>query len=446
MSPPPQDGQSARVRSLARGLWRALASVELLVGIGGVLIVTAVLIAAVPALRPGFGLGDGIGASRAAWDAFHPVAAWALRGLLAAASLASLVRLADTLWPTLVTGHRVTHAFQVQGDADSGDRIWAHLVGGLARNGWVLASHSGGQDERYALALQPFRRRVWAASLYLGLILLIMSLSAMWRYGAAASSPYLVLGQTTWVATPVAKQVELVELDLLFEPQQELGILAARVTLTEAEGTTRQLRVRPNRLAQTRGWWVSIASHAPAARIVVLDRHGAGLEVYPMVGSQPADLVQRVALVGHEEQLLAAPEANLLIRVLGVGAGEGLCCIHVQALDGRQGALLAEAFVYQPTDLSVGEVTLRVTPERAVALRFYRAPGLGLAALAAALILCGAIGHVVAPPRRAEISLAYSADLGGWVVVLAASSRPKRSHWFVALSDAVRAELESSAS
>jgi hypothetical protein len=431
-----------RLSGLPLALWRVLASAELLLGAGALLCLCLLAMAALPALRPGVPQTLAPIATYPAWEALHPGAGWALRALMAALALACLVRLADGLLPMWQASGAAMPVLEVAGDAAEGERLWERVRTSLARQGYLLMSMPGGDEGRCALAVRPLAHRLAAASLYLGLLLLLAAGAALWRQGWVSVSSPLVLGEPVALGPPVALKVELQELQLLHEPEGGLRLAGAIIGLARPEGETSSLALVAGRVTHYAGRWISISKELPAARFAVLDAAQGDLELYPMVGSLPAALVQRVAFRAQEEYLLAAPDANLLIRATYVGDTELSCCLQVQALDGRDGALLGEAFVSEPTDLSIGDVTVRVVPERALILAFWRLPGLWLAALGALLALAGAVAHRSAKPRRMAAGIAHAPELGRWVVFIAAAGRERQSARLAALSAALRSDLE----
>ena len=419
--------------------WRVLTRSEILLVAGLALLLLLVALGALPGLRPGLPDVWQPGATYAFWDALHPAAAWALRIILAAGALLSLVRLADLLWPMLSADSRAVVLLESV-DPTAREPQWERLLATLRRSGWDVAPTKAENKSLQAVVTRPLPHRALVASLYLGCLGLVLALSLLWRGGWASASPALVLGEPTSVATPVSWRVALREIELLHEPEQELRLAATQLWVNDGAVPRGDLRLGVRQITRHRGLWLSVAQDLPAARIVALDEAGSGLELYPMVGSRPASLLQRVAFGGQEEHLFALPEAHLLVRSLFVGENAATCCIQVQVLDGLQGDLLEEVFLSEPADLRVGDITLQLVPERGVVLALWHTPGIGLAVVALLLVAGGAVGHQIVPPRRFGMGLVQAPEQERWLLYMAATPQALASGWLQRLRLELAAE------
>lgn len=408
-----------RLAAMPAALWRLLADWRLMAALWALLVAGLLAALLVPALRPGVPTAWEPGVSHRAWEALHPTLGWIMRALLAGAALASLVRLADGLLPLAPWRGDARPLAELAAGPEEGPALWARLQRSLATYHYRLEPwpHASREDEQghCALAVQPWPRRALAACLPLGLLLLLVAGALLWAQGQVVTSPPLVLGEAARLPPPLALRVSLQELQLLQVPERAPWLAQAALALG-SESAPQMLTLHGTGPVRYAGHWVNVAAELPAVRIVALDATGAGLELYPMVGSHPAGLVQRLAFVGQEEHLLAVPQANLLLRATAVG-DVAPCCIQIQALDGRDGALRAEAFVAAPEDLAVGDITVRVTPERALLLAFWRLPGLWLAPLGLALAIVGACAARRAGPPAFALGLVHAPERDRWIVL-----------------------------
>ncbi len=421
-------------------LWRVLAGSLVLPGLGALLVLCLLAAAAWPALRPGVRHALAPGETCLAWKALHPALTWGLRALLGALVLASLVRLADDLLPAWRPLGEALLVAEVAADATAGAALWDRVRAGVRRLGYELRANPepGAPEGRCALVALPLIRRLAAAGLYLGVLLLLDAAGILWRQGWVSASAPLLLGDAVQVGPPVSLAAQLDELQLLPEPQAGLGLAAATVLLGDSGGEMEPVVLLPGRAVRYGGGWVALFREISSARFVALDANGMGLELYPMVGSRPAAYVQRVAFATAEEHLLAAPDANLLVRAVLLEEAEAPARIQVQALDGRDGSLRGEAFVAEPTDLAIGEVTVRIVPERALVLGFWHLPGLWLAAAGALLSVVGVIVRCIVRPCRQAVGIAHAPELGRWLVYVVVGPRDRRSPQFAALLAALR--------
>lgn len=428
MSLTTRDGQSSYLARGIQALWRLLTSIELLIGAGVVLFLCLLAVLALPGLRTALAHGWEPGTTYAFWETLHPAAAWVLRILLALAALLGLVHLGDLLWPGL-PATSIPLVLTESHDAEAREILWERLLATLTRSGWAVSPTRTGSQDRQAIVARPLLQRMSPASLYLGLLLFVLALSVLWRDGWVSASPTLVLGETISVAQPVSWRVALQEVELLYETEQALELAAAQLWVNDGAVARGNVQLASGHVTRHRGLWVSFAQALPAARIVALDETGAGLELYPMVGSRPASLLQRVAFARQEEHLFALPDAHLLIRSLFVGENAGACCIQVQVLDGLEGDLQGEVFLSGPTDLHVGDITVQVVPELAVVLALWHTPGIGLAAFALLLVIGGALGHRIMPPRRLGVGMVQAPEQDRWILYMAAPPQALRSDW-----------------
>ncbi len=407
--------EPARRRALSGALavlWRVLADGRTLAVLWALLGLGVLVAIALPPLRPGVPASWEPGASYTTWEALHPTLGWALRAIMAGAALAGLVRLAEELLPIAPVGGKAIPLESLEETAQ-GEDLWQRLCQRLEKGGYRCHPWCGSAPQEAqghcVLATRPAGRRLLAASLPLGLLLVLVAWALLWRQGLVVTSPTLALGDSAQLPAPLSWQVSLQELQLLYQPSR--GPWLSQAILAVGED---QLTLTPRRPVRHDGYWVALAAELPGLRVVALDDAGTGLELYPMVSNRPVGLVQRLAFVGQEEHLLAVPGANLLLRATAVG-DVAPCCIQLQALDGRVGTLRAQLFVSQPTELSVGEVTLQLTPERALVLAFWRLPGLGLGLLGLALVLLGASLQPRIRPSSFVLGLAPSPVPTRWV-------------------------------
>jgi hypothetical protein len=110
------------------------------------------------------------------------------------------------------------------------------------------------------------------------------------------------------------------------------------------------------------------------------------------------------------ERLFTVPDAGLAVRVIGVPdhlseAGAGISLL-LQAYQSGSSSPVLEARVDSPATVTIGEISLDVTPQRYAAVHAYHLPGLPWLAIGALLLLLSVTAPLIWPPLQVWVTLA----------------------------------------
>ena len=211
------------------------------------------------------------------------------------------------------------------------------------------------------------------------------------------------------------------------------GDLRLQTATISAQGRERDRRVRvaPGDGALAAGRWLRVRDSLAAAGVRLDGAQGQALTVYPIDGARPAGHTARVWFtLTQQEQLVVAPEAGLLVRLVRYADGNGQQGdLYAEVLDGEDGAVLAQAEVSALTALRARGLTITVTPEIAVQVAVQPLLERLLWWAAGALLVLGAVAQLCWPQRRAWLAVAAQGDI--WL--LDASFLPWDRHWLARL-------------
>ncbi|MEN6480348.1 MAG: hypothetical protein ABFD20_12030 [Anaerolineales bacterium] len=270
-------------------------------------------------------------------------------------------------------------------------------------------SLSQGDAPQVLLVARPRGQRWRRACLYVGLALCAGCLGRAWLADPAPSAAYLLLGQRT----PLANSRLICRLDEVAVSRDAAGrahVQAAWLSL-EQQGQWRPLTLRRGLGAVAAGRYLWLGDSREAASVYVQQASGHSVPAYPIDGARPEGDRARVSFTSRQqEQLVAAPQARLLVRLVYYASGpdRGL---SAELLDGASGALLAQGRVDGGTTLSTPSYRVTILPEVAVQVRTQPLAE-RVAWLAALLLIAGGlVAHACWPGRRAWLAVLPDGDL-----------------------------------
>jgi hypothetical protein len=179
------------------------------------------------------------------------------------------------------------------------------------------------------------------------------------------------------------------------------------------------------------GRWLRVRGSLMAAGVWVEGPGGQALAAHPIDGARPMGDTARVWFTPvQQEQLVAAPQAGLLVRLVRYADANGQQgVLYAEVLDGNSGAVLTEAEVAAPVALRARGLTVTVTPEIAVRVASQPLSERLLWWVAGVLLAAGALAHVCWPRRQAWLAIAAQGDI--WL--LDARALPWDRRWLARL-------------
>ncbi|HHX63378.1 MAG TPA: cytochrome c biogenesis protein ResB [Chloroflexi bacterium] len=341
-----------------------------------------------------------------------------LLGLVGGIALLRLLSCWIPAWAPLPTGRVESWVARLPGDMVATRNALNQALGAAHMTIHRLVDTEQGT---LAAARRTGVARLLPGLFYLGLLVLLGA--GVWARHASWSGPQqiLLLGEKRTLHDDRDVTIRLDEIEL--RPERDgHGIASAvgRVTLSQPDRGDRRLAIGLTRPARADGLDLYMVGIGPAVRIIA--RNAAGERLYllppgePLPEEPPAPKAPiRVPLTGStQEQLLAAPQGGIILRLLYYrpqntpnASDDG---ILVQVLHGTDGRILDERQLAGNARFHVEGVTLDITPEYYVALRVEHEPEIPLAALGASLMLIGLGAGIVWPPRAAWLVLHDDGD------------------------------------
>jgi len=271
--------------------------------------------------------------------------------------------------------------------------------------------------------------RVWQGGMLLpvGLVLLIGAFGVQAAFGGHSAILPLLLGHRLPLALPGGFEVGLEEIRVM-PKGTSLAWVEADITLWEGETPLGSRTIREWRSRRVEHLTFYLRGYGPAARLSAFQQ-GAGdreevLPLLPLSNGGGYQQVVRVGFAEEEEQQIALPAQNLIVRLVHYPPEPNVpdqgAFLHVQALSGRDGQVLAEGFVRQsPLCLAVGPVRLMVAPEYYVLLGAERRVAQPLFALGLFAGALGVLARFLWPPHLVWLGLRQEGD--AWLGDLRAS-------------------------
>ncbi len=277
------------------------------------------------------------------------------------------------------------------------------------------------------IAQSRTRLRCARALLPLGVLVFIGALGVQAALGAHSAAQPLLLGHRAPLPFQGGCEVGLDEIRAM-PKGKGLAWVEADITCwkgSEALGSLMIRKGRPRALGRLAFY---LSGYGPAVRLSAY-RQGAGdreevLPLLPLANGQGAQPLVRVGFAGEEEQQVALPAQNLIVRLVYYppephASGQG-AVVHVQALSGRDGQVLAEEFVRQgAVQFSVGPVRLVAAPEYYILLGAERRAAQPLFIIGVLAGLAGLVARFLWPPRLVWLALRQEGE--GWLGDLRAS-------------------------
>jgi hypothetical protein len=351
-------------------------------------------------------------------------AGWLLLTLLVGAA-----RAAEEISVTLAeAGLRAGRAQRVAEPPPPPTAPIAWLRRALLLVGLVTPSPSAGAASA-VLAVRPMAQRWWRAALYVGVAMAAGGGAGGALRTQAAPTSVLLLGQPTMLER-TGLLLTLDEAAVTSLPGGELRLQSAQIGV-QGRGVERQVHMGPGDGALVAGRWLRVRGSLMAAGVWVEGPGGQALAAHPIDGARPMGDTARVWFTPvQQEQLVAAPQAGLLVRLVRYADANGQQgVLYAEVLDGNSGAVLTEAEVAAPVALRARGLTVTVTPEIAVRVASQPLSERLLWWVAGVLLAAGALAHVCWPRRQAWLAIAAQGDI--WL--LDARALPWDRRWLARL-------------
>ncbi len=156
--------------------------------------------------------------------------------------------------------------------------------------------------------------------------------------------------------------------------------LAAHVTLQNpAWSDSRQAWLSPEDPARIDGTRLRLVGYGPAARVTARSADGSRYDLLSLDNTDAvASPLARVSFVNSQEQLLAVPEAGLVIHLIyyspASAPGSARGALDVEVWRSSDGQLLSQTLTSEAAVVQAGKAELRITPEYAVTLQAAQEP------------------------------------------------------------------------
>jgi len=272
---------------------------------------------------------------------------------------------------------------------------------------------------------RPTWQRLSRCLLFVGLGIALFWTGSAWLVARPVSSATLLLGQPTPL-TGNGPVLTLNEVFVVPSGGETPRVLSAQLTAQCGEAV-RPVTLRSGRGASLRQWHLRLVSTRKAASVRVEQANGHAADVYSVDGPRTVGKRARVFFTTQqEEQLVAAPQANLVIRLASyTGQSDAHQGLSAELLDGQSGAVLAQTIVESTATLAARGYRAVVTPE--VAIEVQAEPLLKRIILIAAITMAGigAAAQIVWPGRRAW----FGVEASGAIWLLGTQHAPWDRHW-----------------
>ena len=364
------------------------------------------------------------------------------RSLLGVAVGVALLRLLSLGIPSWVVIPGGSVGLDVRSVKSGPAEMWTRLSRAVAPAGLTLVRFSRAKPFPYAVARRAGARRWLPGLFYLGFLILLAASLIDWHFGWTRPQLSLALGESLPVDQSSGMSVRLDQIAFLPRDDGTMQRFDSYLQLSRSEGSLESLTTTQNSRGTAAGLAFYQLGFGPAVRVSA-QKEGQYLNLETVVGDSVPQPVLRLRFSEQQqEQLLAIPEAGLVVRLVHyaqpVARETETGALDVQVLRGRDGKLLGERFFTGQGEVSAEGVDVQVTPEYYVALRVEREPGLPLAALALALMLAGMLGFCLWPPR--ELWLSVSEDGKGCQCTLYAPRRNVGAPWLRGIEDRLSGE------
>jgi len=416
-------GATARGRSVrtALQLSSVLGSSPALWVTSALLALAGVLVLAWPALRPGWTAAKVTEAGRLlyVWDMLHPVFGWMLRVLLAGWVAARVVRIGLLMVPSLeglVLRQEPCLLKLPDAQAERGvQEALATVAAALGQKGRRVSTMP--PAVRQLLAMPSAGTRLLACLAEFGMVAVAVGLVVILTHAYTVTTPVLLPDEPALVPglglNVTLEQVQAISshsgagVEVTLRWQGAESDLADRVKVSDRHWRARH------------GVWARMTGSVPVLSLAVHDAAGAPLTLQALVGDRRPVAAYRAAVLPGEEELLAVPEAGVVLRTTMVTDGHGQGRVLLEALDGTSGALLGRLFADEQTTLTLAAAVVTARLEQACVISAWRLPGLGLVAAGLVLLVIGILVRPRARPWRVWAAVAEEPD-GTWRVRLAA--------------------------
>ncbi len=333
-----------------------------------------------------------------------------VRILFALVAVASLVRLFHHCLPSWIrppSGR--TSSFLLTLHCDSTE-AWRRITRALAPAGLRLSRRIRTRDLEYAVARRTGLSRAFPGLFYLGVLVLLLATLVGWRFGWRGAEIELVLGETRVLDRRANLAVRLDEIEFLPGKEGTMRRFDSRLSLLGSSKSPQRVTVGQGQRAAWGGLSLYQLGYGPAVRVTVEDEQGRPLNVQRVIGDTAPRRVLRERFSGQQqEQLLAVPEADLLLRLLHYPTlpGQGIPgrALHVQVYRGADDQLVAEQFLDAAGRVIANDLAIDLAFEYYVALRIEKEPELPFALVGGVLVLLGTIGFFAWPPREVWIAV-----------------------------------------
>jgi hypothetical protein len=350
----------------------------------------------------GLGLLDSLGITRL----YHSRLFQALLAAIAAVAFLRLLLLWIPGWAPPPSQPTTSFTCLLPGDTAA---VWVRVAQSVRGLGQGLARWLEDDGAQHALIRDRGLRRWPEGLLCLGILMMLLAAVVASRYGWAGPRLELALGERQPVGPQAGHAIQLE--DLVLQPRADGSLQRIDSQVSLWEGTSQELlSLGPGRHATRDGFSIYQLGYGPAVRLSVRNAQGQDLGLLRMgENSAPHPLVRVRFAAQQQEQLLAVPEGNLVLRLVyypGLPAqGLNRRALHVQLYRGTDGRLLTEQFLDQDGVISAEDIVVSVAFEYYVVLRAEREPELPIAALGGLSLLLGVATLAFWPPRRAWVSV-----------------------------------------
>jgi len=139
--------------------------------------------------------------------------------------------------------------------------------------------------------------------------------------------------------------------------------------------------------------------------------HGSGGRLLPLRAEDSDEVSELLLLFGQPqaERLFTVPDASLAIRVIAIAAqpseAMGTVPLLLQAYKTGSSTPVLEVPIDSATTVSIGEVSLDLTPQRYLSMTACHLPGVPWLAAGALLLLLGVATPVIWPPLQVWVTL-----------------------------------------
>lgn len=284
----------------------------------------------------------------------------------------------------------------------------ARLERALATVGLRIARCEGRGDARSAVAADHGPARWLRGALNAGVLLtaaVALLISGVHHYGAHLP---LTLGETRALPGEDGVVASLDQIRLGPRAGDEPAF-TAQVTLRDPSWPAdRVLELAPGRPAQVDELTLRLVAYGPAARVSARGADGARYDIMPVGYAGEASPLARVSFRSSQEQLLAIPEAGLVVHVIYYppenASQEQGGTLDVEVWRSSDGVLLGRARTSSAAAIQAGPADVQITPEYDVVVQAAREPLVPLAMAGLALMLLGLAAHLFWPERRVWLS------------------------------------------